>query len=94
LVRLEIIPKAKFFRRGDEVEFYEEFFRRVSRWATVDRELTNYALEIASSVGLAAMNALHIAAAHQTRSDEFVTTEKPTKPIYRTNLLAIKTIPS
>jgi hypothetical protein len=91
-VRLEVVPKANFFRRRDEVEFYEELFRGVSKWATVGRELTDYALEIASNAGLAAMDALHLAAAHQTRCEEFVTTEKPSKPIHRTNLMAIQTI--
>ncbi|NCR04519.1 MAG: type II toxin-antitoxin system VapC family toxin [Microcystis aeruginosa LG13-03] len=37
--------------------------------------------EIAGTYGLAAMDALHVAAALQIQADELITTEKPTKPI-------------
>ena len=93
-VRLETIPKPTFFKREEEFQFYEEFFRRVSKWAIVDLDLTDSALDVASSAGLSALDSLNLAAAHQTRCDEFVTTEKPTRPIHRTNLMAIKTIHS
>jgi hypothetical protein len=35
------------------------------------------------------MDGLHVAAAHLLRADEFVTTEKPTKSIYRSALVKI-----
>ncbi|MCE2671859.1 MAG: hypothetical protein LW728_22240 [Microcystis sp. 49638_E5] len=38
--------------------------------------------EIAGTYGLAAMDALHVAAALQIQADELITTEKPTKPIF------------
>jgi predicted nucleic acid-binding protein len=91
-VRLETIPKPRFFKREMEFRFYEVFFDRVSKWATVDLDLMDSALEVAFSAGLSALDALNLAAAHQTECEEFMTTEKPTKPIHRTNLMAIKTI--
>jgi len=93
-VRLETIPKPKFFKREEEFQFYQEFFRRVSKWATVGLDLTDAAFDVASSAGLSALDSLNLAAARQTRCEEFVTTEKHTKPIHRTNLMAIKTIHS
>ena len=45
-IRLEVIPKANFFRRQGELEFYEEFFRGVSKWATIDADLSDLALVI------------------------------------------------
>ena len=36
--------------------------------------------EIAGTYGLAAMDALHVAAALQIQADELITTEKQTKP--------------
>ncbi len=90
--RLETIPKPKFFKREVEFQFHEEFFQRVSRWATVDLDLTDSALEVAFSAGLSALDSLNLAAAHQTGCEEFVTTEKPSKAIHRTTLLAIRTI--
>ena len=91
---LEILPKTHFFGRDQERTFYQRFFRDVSKWATVDVELTESAFTLASNAGLSALDALHLAAAHQTGCEEFVTTEKPTKPIHRTNLIAITTINS
>ena len=35
------------------------------------------------------MDSLHIAAAHLLGADEFVTTEKPGKSIYRTSLVKV-----
>jgi len=93
-VMLEILPKAQFIEREQERTFYQRFFRDVSKWATVDIELTESAFTIASEAGLSALDALHLAAAHQTRCEEFVTTEKPTKAIHRTSLMAIRTIHS
>ena len=92
LVMMEILPKTEFFQREQERNFYQRFFRDVSKWATVDVELTESAFNIASAAGLAAMDALHLAAARQTGCEEFVTTEKPSKPIHRTNLMTIRTI--
>ena len=39
--------------------------------------------------GINAMDGLHVAAAHLLRADEFVTTEKPTKSLYRYTLVKI-----
>jgi hypothetical protein len=91
-VKLETIPKPAFLKREEEHQFYERFFRRVSKWATIDVDLTASALDMGSTAGLSAMDALHLAAAHQMRCDEFVTTEKVTKPLHRTSLFRIKSI--
>jgi hypothetical protein len=39
--------------------------------------------------GINAMDGLHVAAAHLLRADEFVTTEKPARSIYRSALVKI-----
>ena len=43
----------------------------------------------AAESGLAAMDSLHLAAAYLSRADEFITTERPGKPIYRSPLVKI-----
>jgi len=93
-VKLETIPKATYHKRAAEREFYEKFFDRVSAWALFDSDLAETAFVAACNAGLSAIDSLHIAAAHQTRCEEFVTTEKPNKPLHRTNLIAIKSIHS
>ena len=39
--------------------------------------------------GVGAMDALHIAAAYLLSADEFITSEKPSKSIYRTSLVKV-----
>lgn len=80
-LRLEVLPIAKFFGKKREVQFYETFFAGVAQWAD-DAALIAPALALASQHGLGAIDALHICAADQFGA-EFVSAEKPTKPIYR-----------
>jgi hypothetical protein len=42
-----------------------------------------------SVIGIAVIDALHVAAAHLSRCAALVTTEKPTKPIFRTSLVRV-----
>jgi predicted nucleic acid-binding protein len=92
LVKLETIPKAAYHKRDAEREFYEKFFDRVTLWASFDSDLAKIALIAACDAGLSAIDSLHLAAAYQTRCDEFVTTEKLTKPLHRNTLLKVRTI--
>jgi predicted nucleic acid-binding protein len=48
--------------------------------------------EIAGTYGLAAMDALHVAAALQIQADELITTEKQTKPMHRVREIQIVSI--
>ena len=43
----------------------------------------------AARAGVGPMDALHLAAAHLLKADEFITTEKPNKSIHRTSLVKI-----
>lgn len=52
-------------------------------WASDLNGVVNLAISESEQHGLAAMDALHVAAALLLGADEFVTTEKPGKPIYR-----------
>ena len=79
-LRLEVLPIAKFFGKKREIQFYETFFAGVSHWAD-DVALITPALALASQYGLGALDALHLCAADQLGA-EFVSAEKPTKPIY------------
>ena len=91
-VMLEVIPKAIYYRQTDEVEFYETFFDAVSFWAKDLEQLVSDSFQLASQYGLAAMDALHIAAAISLNAEKFVTTEKSTKPMYRVTEISITSI--
>lgn len=91
-VKLEVIPKAIYNRQIAETEFYEMFFSAVTYWANDLEQVTQDAYNIACQYGLAAMDALHVAAALSVGAEEFVTTEKPTKPMFRVSGIQIVSI--
>jgi hypothetical protein len=43
----------------------------------------------AAKSGVGSMDSLHLAAAHLLKADAFVTTERPTKSIYRSSLVKV-----
>jgi len=91
-VRLEVLPKALFNRKPDEAEFYREFFRAVSHWPADTAAIVHRAYEIGVTFGLSALDALHIAAAISAGAEEFVTTEKSGKPLYRVTNIRVRSI--
>ena len=82
-IKLEVIPKATYNRQIKEAEFYETFFNIVTYWAPDLNKIIQDAYQIGCQYGLAAMDALHLAAALSIGAEEFITTEKPTKPMFR-----------
>jgi len=90
-IQLEVLPKAVHGQRATEGDFYRTFFGA----AIFPDDLSPIiaaALDIASQHGLNGMDALHLAAARAMQADEFVTTERPTRPIFRVTDLRITTI--
>jgi predicted nucleic acid-binding protein len=88
-VKLEVMPKAVYNKQTEEAQFYEEFFSDVIYWANNLEQIVQDANNIACKYGLAAMDALHIAAALSVGAEEFVTTEKPTKPMFRVTSIQV-----
>jgi predicted nucleic acid-binding protein len=91
-VKLEVNPKAIYHKQTDEAQFYEEFFSAVVYWANSLEKVVQDAYNIGCEHGLAAMDALHIAAALSIGAEEFVTTEKPTKPMFRVTSIQVISI--
>src|SRR2546426_12394001 len=75
-LKLEVLPKAVYEKRQAEVEFYQAFFAAVRYWVTKIDLVVKAAQQHARTNGLAALDALHIAAAISASADELVTTEK------------------
>ncbi|MBI1789966.1 MAG: nucleic acid-binding protein [Acidobacteria bacterium] len=86
-VHLELVPKAIFHKRVRE-GVYDEYFNAAEWFRDLDKIEAAAQVEAAKS-GLAAMDALHLAAANLSQADEFITTERPGKPIYRTSRIRI-----
>jgi len=89
-LELELLPKPTFYRRHTEVWFLREYFKRFVQEISLDlTDVVELAGREAEKSGLAALDALHLAAAHLLEVDQFVTTEHADKPIHRTALVQV-----
>jgi predicted nucleic acid-binding protein len=94
LVRLELLPKAIFRRQEAEVEFYRAHLDRVKAEEPLTAELGQEAFDLAKRYGLAAVDALHVAAAIRQGVEEFITSELPGKPLFRVKELTVTSLSS
>lgn len=78
---MEAIPLAIHFGRTKERLFYETFFSRVHIWIDPTAIYDN-AYQLACQHALGTVDVFHLASA-SFASAEFVSAEKPTKPLYR-----------
>ena len=83
LVRLELLPKARFEKRPRAAAFYEAHFADCAGCQPLSQELGLEAEKLAARHGLAGPDALQIAAAIRQGVEEFYTSEKPGKPMFR-----------
>jgi predicted nucleic acid-binding protein len=82
------MPKPSYHGFRDQLDFYEEFFANARR-VGVSKRLVDIALREACQYGLSACDALHIAAARLGKCVDFVTTEKPSRPLFRVTGLSV-----
>lgn len=91
-IRMEVLPKALYYRQNTEVLLYEQFFSRAVQIVPPSPSLLQTAYTEASTFGLSALDALHVAAAKFCGAEEFITTERPTSPLFRVTGVVVKTI--
>lgn len=89
MVRLELLPKPTYERRKLELEFYEDHFTYAAASEPLSEALGLDAEALAGRYGLAGPDALHIAAAIRQGVDEFYTSERPGKPMFRVKELQV-----
>jgi hypothetical protein len=90
-VRLEALPKARYHKQQEEVAFYEAVFSQAENIAW-DGSALQQASVVAESHGVAAMDAIHVAHAQLAGVTEFISAEKPTKPMFRVQSIAMRSI--
>jgi predicted nucleic acid-binding protein len=90
-VRLELLPKPTHENRRAEVDFYNAHFNTATSEPFSD-ELGKAALVLAKKYGLAAGDALNLASAIRQEADEFYTSEKHGKPMFRVKELRVISI--
>lgn len=91
-IRLEVIPKATFHANHSELEFYETFFQANIRCIPTSESLIREAMNEGCKTGISGIDALHIACAVFAGAEELITTEKTSKPMYRTKLIKVTCI--
>ena len=83
------MPKAVYHQRQLEVEFYRTYFDSVRIWINDVESIVRIAREESELCGLAALDALHVAAAYLAEAEVLYTLERAEKPIYRTSLVRV-----
>lgn len=91
-LKLETLPKPIFYRRRDEVEFMETFFGAAVSEVEASAQVIASAIRLAGAHDIAPMDLLHVAAAICGGASEFVTTEKPDKPLFRVSGIKVISI--
>jgi hypothetical protein len=91
-VRLEVLPKSVFYDKADEADFYRAFFDGATETVESSHDLVSEAQSEAEKTGLSAVDALHVAAARVGQTEQLVTTEKSTKPLFRVAGMDVKSI--
>lgn len=85
---MEIFPKVIYNKSQEEENFYKEIFDSCE-FLIWNNEVLEKAKTIAERYGLSAMDAFHIAFALEANVDEFITSERPNKPIFRVEELRV-----
>jgi len=91
LLQLEVTLQPTYHKQKAELEFYEEYFQHASCYGELDRMFAVGGPE-AMKHGISVVDALHVAAANLSRCKALITTEKPTKPLFRTRLVQVISI--
>jgi hypothetical protein len=91
LVKMEVILQPTYHKETLEVRFYEEYFKYAQCWGNLDRMFEIGSRE-SMRHGIPIIDALHVAAASLARCKLLITSEKTTKPIFRTRLVKVASI--
>jgi len=91
-VQLEVLPKPTFHRRTEEIAFMKEILEKAAEMVSCNPYVTEKAIELASLHDITPMDALHVGAGIIANVDEFITMEKPTKPICRVSEIKVTSL--
>jgi hypothetical protein len=85
---LELLPQVILNHRPRQKEFLEAYLAATERIEDMDA-IFQVAFRESSRSPVSGMDSLHIAAAHLLEADEFITTEKTSKPLYKNRLVPV-----
>ena len=82
-LKLEVIPKPTFNRYNEQVQIFEEFFKRAALRVESTGKILSQALDLACRYDLSPLDALHISTAIDAEAEEFITLERLGTPMTR-----------
>src|SRR5687768_14764900 len=88
LLELEVTLQATHQKRDLELKFYAEYFKNADCYGDLNRMFEIGSRE-AKKHGIPVIDALHVAAASLSRCKLLLTTESPSKPLFRTKLVTV-----
>jgi len=88
-LRLETIPHPSYHKQKREVGFMESVFAKAEEQLKVTSEVVEQTFLLAQQYDLDAVDSLHVGSALLAKVDEFITLEKPSKPMFRVKELQI-----
>lgn len=92
-VRLEVYPKVAYHDFPLQRAIMQEFFMDPTlEWSRDLDAVVNMALHLAETYNTSPMDSLHLASAILLHADEFLTAEKPGRPMYRVRDLNVRYI--
>lgn len=91
--RLEALPMARRANNARELALYADYFANATEVPYSDA-LLQIAMGECQAHLIGAMDALHLASAAQASVEEFVTTEKGTKPVNLSRLVKVTSLRS
>ena len=88
-LKLELLPKSIFHKQEAEKKLYQHYFSQISHWASATDEMIEKTIKLAGLYNLSSIDAIHAASAIALKADEFITGEKPGKPLFRIRNLTV-----
>jgi len=94
LLTLETLPSALYLRDRAQAQALNDIIASADLRVSIRENLVDLAVSEASKIlGIRAIDALHLTAAKFAGADELITTEKPTKPLYKARGIKVTQFP-
>jgi predicted nucleic acid-binding protein len=92
VVELEVAAKSIYSKNAGAMAFHQTYFGGLAALDRTDSRSVPEAFAIAKDYGVRGFDAMLVAAAIRLRADDFVTTEKPTKALFRIPSSIVKVV--
>lgn len=88
-VKIELLPKCRYFKNKQEEQFYEDFFKRSTIHVPSSDDLLAFAIDEGGKTGISGIDAIHVACAVIAQAKELITAERAASPMHRASGVAV-----